>query len=754
MNSKPQSLPVSFLMAALGFLAAVFPTFSQTKAPSNTLQKTFVVAVGVARYPQLPGGQQLQFADRDAQVFVEALKKTGIAQENIKLLIGQEATVANIKSAIGNWVARAAGENDTVYFYFSGQGIYESGFNEAYLLAYDSNASNPYATAISVADLRNAFVQRVRSHQVMLIADAVRRDFFDPDTGGDLLASAFTESFGKLAASRPGLTTLLASGPKEFSREGQRWGGYGVFTKFLVDALSGGADRNADGTITNDEVFNFLSSRMASDTANKQHPWRSDPHLAEMAFVGVPPLTRQSLASTTQPLPPQSSPTTVAKPNLSAPPQPTTNANQKSASKSLEPAPTSPSQSTAQANHQPPAAAPSQPAVAKPPMSTSPSVEVKSAPPVVPSTSTGVNKKTEATTQPKAESVTPAKSAAPKPKPTSPPSTTKISANPQPTSTPTSEESSGVTPTALPPPPTPPITPPSTTNVSAKSTPASTTPTPATMPVINVGTAPSPLILQLQAAIQSGNLLEPRGTSAWEVYQRLAQEQSGSAEVARLKPVLAEALMNAGLSLVGHDVRSDNVNDKVDEFRRAGQFFTRARTLKPEDSSLASFEKISAAQALLALQFYDEAERALTPLQTLRSAIVENALGLVYQGKLDDWRAERAFKRAIELDGKYAAPHYNLALLYRTQKSEAAIEELARASALDSQNLAILTTLGDEYFARQQWQLAGDTFRKAIAIKEDSTLRTKLANTLYSQGLRDEANREYQKANELRKRGQ
>ena len=54
--------------------------------------------------------------------------------------------------------------------------------------------------------------------------------------------------------------------------------------------------------------------------------------------------------------------------------------------------------------------------------------------------------------------------------------------------------------------------------------------------------------------------------------------------------------------------------------------------------------------------------KALHPTGELAS--VENALGLVFQGKLDAWRAERAFKRAIELDGKWAAPHYNLALVW------------------------------------------------------------------------------------------
>jgi len=61
--------------------------------------------------------------------------------------------------------------------------------------------------------------------------------------------------------------------------------------------------------------------------------------------------------------------------------------------------------------------------------------------------------------------------------------------------------------------------------------------------------------------------------------------------------------------------------------------------------------------------------------------------------------------------------------------------------------------LGDEYFTRQQWKQAAEAFRKAVALKPaDDNLHTKLGHALYSQGLQDEANREYEKARELRRK--
>lgn len=264
--------------------------------------------------------------------------------------------------------------------------------------------------------------------------------------------------------------------------------------------------------------------------------------------------------------------------------------------------------------------------------------------------------------------------------------------------------------------------------------------------------APSPLILQIERAISSGALIEPRDSSAWDYYQKLIKDAASASEASRLKPLLASALMKSGRTLAVGDVRADNIAEKVDDFRRGGQMLTRARALAPENTETAAFEKLSAAQALVGLQFYDEAEKALTQLQSLRLAAVENALGLAYMGNLNEWQAERAFKRAIELDPNWAPPHYNLAILFRSQKKEA-LDELERAAAIDSSNLSVLSALADEYFGKEKWAPAADTYRRAIAVKpNDETLHTKLGHALYSQGLRDEANKEYQKAKEIRER--
>ena len=250
---------------ALLILLIALATAAGAQQPA---QKTWAVIIGVSKYQKLPGGQQLQFADRDAASVAEALEKRGVSPLNVRLLVGAEATTAAIKSAIGNWLARSASESDTVIIFFSGHGFLERDFGESYLLGYDSDPKDAYGSALSVSEIGQALGHRVRSDHVLLIADALRRDFFDPESNPSS-AKSFERAIDQLTASRPGLSAVVASGPGEFSREGQRWAGHGAFTRHFVDALIEGVDRNRDGTITAEELFDSLTARLAADTSNK-----------------------------------------------------------------------------------------------------------------------------------------------------------------------------------------------------------------------------------------------------------------------------------------------------------------------------------------------------------------------------------------------------------------------------------------------------------------------------------------------------
>jgi tetratricopeptide (TPR) repeat protein len=256
--------------------------------------------------------------------------------------------------------------------------------------------------------------------------------------------------------------------------------------------------------------------------------------------------------------------------------------------------------------------------------------------------------------------------------------------------------------------------------------------------------------LQLELALDQGSIVSPTGSSAWDLYQKLAAVDPPVRELPQLKSRLIEALLVRSNTIVAGDVRSDNISSNVDDFRLAGQMLTRLHVFQPDNPDIGRLQKLSAAEALIALQFYDEAAKALEGLRTPPVGSVENALGLATLGQLSDYEAERHFKRAIELEPKWAAPHYNLALMYRNQKKDTCLTELEQAARLEASNPAILGALGDEYFERKQWNEAATAYRQTLRIKpNDDALHTKLGHSLYSQGLRSEADKEYQRAKEL-----
>ena len=788
------------LVALCAVCSATLRCLAQNNPSVPRAPKSWALVIGINKYPKLPGGQQLMFADKDAAAFSEAMKK--ICGDNIRTFINQEATLSAIKEAVGNWLARLTIEGDTVYIYFSGHGIVETEYGESYLLAYDSDANQLFASALSLRELRYALGSRVRANRVLILADAVRRDFFEPDTGGIETSKTFSRSFDQLAESRPGISVMLANAPGEYTREGQRWNAHSVFTKYLLDAIAGDADLNRDGAITAEEVFNFVSPRVASDTSNKQHPSHSGITIAEITIARN--AANLAIAKTAEPVKNTAPPVLAkAEPKGSEKPLPSTPAPV-AKSEPAKSVPVSKAEKTIAAGQTPinavnpiPDKTSSNPVTPTAKLPSPPSTEknnpVVSSPPALPP-ATKKEKKSESgkpreliaesskpTSQPTPEASKPPIESPAENKPTSTetkaaPKAVEVTAAPKPVEKPAPPKPALPTPpsikttqpisikaktpmpdaplaTNLPTPPAPvrnaPKLPAITESVETapKTQPAAAS---ASLPVTEVA-APSPLPSQFEMAIAAGRIVEPRGNNAWEFFQEMNTQPATTADAARLKPHLVEALIRAGKEVVSGDVRGDNITDRVDDFKRAGQLFAKGKSLSPENKDLPMLEKLSAAEALIALQFYDEAERALSQMPP--NAAAANAFGIVYTGKLDYWKAERAYKDAIEMEPNWFAPHYNLGLLYRIQKNDTALASFERAAGLNDKNEAVWLALGDEHFSQNHWQQAAEAYRKAIALKpNDDNLHTKLGHALYSQGLRDEANREYQKAKELRGR--
>lgn len=225
----------------------------------NPETKIWAVVVGAARYTHMPS---LRYTDDDAYqvyAFLKSPEGGALRDEQVQLLIDEDATRANILSAIRSTFLKAD-ENDVVLFYFSGHGLQGS------FLPVDYDGQN---NTLRHEELKNLLKASKAKHKLVL-ADACH--------SGSLLAikSAALENklkkyYTAFESTQGGTGLLMSSKGEEYSLED---GGLrsGVFSHFLVKGLKGEADSNEDRVITIKELFVYVHQNVRTYTGNVQTP--------------------------------------------------------------------------------------------------------------------------------------------------------------------------------------------------------------------------------------------------------------------------------------------------------------------------------------------------------------------------------------------------------------------------------------------------------------------------------------------------
>lgn len=248
------------------FLAITSFTSVELFAQGKALPKTYAVVVGITKY-QNQAIPALQFADRDAQQFSAWLQsKSGgeIPQDNIKLLVNNQATIAAVYDAL-DWLKTKCKENDVAYIYFSGHGDVETKnkFSKGFLLAYNSPQSNYANNAIRIEDINNESITLTTKNRakVIIITDACHSgklagDFYK---GKQLVASQLNQVLNNQVR-------IASCKEDQLAAEGPNWGGgRGVFSYYLVLGLQGLAAIQNNRTIQLDQLADYLKTSFAAD---------------------------------------------------------------------------------------------------------------------------------------------------------------------------------------------------------------------------------------------------------------------------------------------------------------------------------------------------------------------------------------------------------------------------------------------------------------------------------------------------------
>jgi len=244
----------------------------------------WAVVIGISDYKYdtrrdpVKGIPDLRFADRDARAFAQFLMSPeggAFPADHVVLLTDRNATIKEVRKAISDFLARSL-EDDLVIIFYAGHGIPDPKSPEnLYLAAFDTEPGNYYGTALPMWEIDVALNRTIRSKRVFVFADACH----SAGVGGSRGKSAskeFNEYMQRLAGSKEGVTKITASRADELSQERDNLGGgHGVFTYYLLEALTGKADENRDGFVTMTEAYEYLYDQVRSDTRHSQNPWAS-----------------------------------------------------------------------------------------------------------------------------------------------------------------------------------------------------------------------------------------------------------------------------------------------------------------------------------------------------------------------------------------------------------------------------------------------------------------------------------------------
>jgi hypothetical protein len=239
-------------------------------------EKVYAVVIGINKYKNLPS---LKYAVNDAREFYRYLTEVNqVPKDHVWLLLDEEATLDKLRRTLGTLLRRSAGRDDTVIIFLAGHGATEKDSSspdgdglEKYILPHNADPTDLYSSAMPMSEVARIF-QRISSDRLVFIGDTC----YSGASGGRTILAGGTRvtvssAFLERLSQGKGRVIITASDANEVSAEKDELK-HGVFTYYLLEGLRGKADLDADGAITIDEVYRYVSMKVPQATEQGQHP--------------------------------------------------------------------------------------------------------------------------------------------------------------------------------------------------------------------------------------------------------------------------------------------------------------------------------------------------------------------------------------------------------------------------------------------------------------------------------------------------
>ncbi|MFI5833151.1 caspase family protein [Micromonospora sp. NPDC051300] len=224
------------------------------------MRRALIIANEAYADPQfvsLPG------AVADADSLREVLENPAIgAFDDVRVL--RNRTVHDIGRAVANFFHKTE-PDDLLLLHISAHGLKDAA-GDLFFAAADSEHDSHLirATALSAADIRHEMADS-RAKQIVVLLDCCYSGAFARDERARGARDA--DLAGPFRGRGHVVLTSCAGTELSFERDGQ-----GVFTRAVVDGLrSGRADRNGDGIVDTDELYEYVADRVR-EVSSRQRP--------------------------------------------------------------------------------------------------------------------------------------------------------------------------------------------------------------------------------------------------------------------------------------------------------------------------------------------------------------------------------------------------------------------------------------------------------------------------------------------------
>ncbi|MBP9091760.1 caspase family protein [bacterium] len=292
--------PITRLLAILGTLYfSTNITFAQQSKlgveahVDKPIQDKWALIVGVSNFKSksIP---PLSYAVKDATDFYHFLiKDAGFAPDHVRILLDEKASQRRVMSELGSkFLARVVKRDDLVVLFFSTHGspAQMDLRGDNYLVAYDSEPEDLFASGIEMQRVLDATSKRVLTDRVMLVLDACHSGALRPGGKGLKRAANFDAS---ALAQGSGQLVICSSQTDEQSWESRRYKN-GVFTKHLIDSLRGSGKPKELGAAFS-ELKDRVTSEVLADRQVNQTPVLNSQWEGRALVVSAPPVNPQQL---------------------------------------------------------------------------------------------------------------------------------------------------------------------------------------------------------------------------------------------------------------------------------------------------------------------------------------------------------------------------------------------------------------------------------------------------------------------------